>query len=916
MLKIKIIIGLIVTAVISFFVFMNLYPDFLWFQSFGYDDIWLFRVKSEWITWIVFTLIACSWLSFNAFLANKNSSIANKNASYDIQTPFAFLNQLINQFRKYMEESQAEKSLALKTLSNAVYIAIAVISVIFGLSAKSWWEDLYLYLNQGAYGLTDPLFNNDISFYLFSLPLFNHIQGWFVGLFMISLVFVGWIYFSKNILLVIFSKGKQFSAIKTHLISLLSITFILFSVGTWLGMFDLVTSENGVVFGAAYTDVHFIYPIKKILVALFAIEAVLILFLIAKPTYKLPYIGLVVILLFNFVGLRFIPNIIQNVIVAPNELVKEKPYIESNISLTREAYQLTNVAEKNFPVDYNLNAQDIQSNTTIIENIRLWNQEPLKQTFSQLQEIRLYYEFMNVDVDRYMINGKPQQVMLSARELDSSQLSAQAQTWTNKHLVYTHGYGLCMTPVNEVTVDGLPEFFVKNLPPVTKHGLKITRPEIYFGEKTFDYVIVNTKQQEFDFPKGDSNVYTNYEGNGGVLLDSFMKRLIYSIKFSDFKIIFSSLIENKSRLMYDRSIAYIAKKIAPFLVYDQDPYLVLSDDGRMKWIYDAYTVSNKFPYSEPFNPRINYIRNSVKVVIDAYDGQIDFYMMDVNDPIIKAFSRVYQGFFKPQSEMPVAIKNHIKYPKDLFTVQALILNTYHMEDPQVFYNREDVWEFPQETYEGSEKTMSPYYLVTKLPGDEKESFVLMLPFTPTNKNNMIAWLAASSDLDTYGQFTVLKLPKEKTIYGPMQIESRIDQDTEISKNLTLWGQMGSRVIRGNLMIIPIKGSLLYVEPIYLQAETSKLPELKRVIVSYDDKVVMGENLTDAIFKIFDVNYIPDQELSKVIDTKAMSSKTSIEDLVTVFKQLKQSLSQSKWSDFGVKMTELESLIDSLSKTNK
>ncbi|MAQ63977.1 MAG: hypothetical protein CL503_01600 [Actinobacteria bacterium] len=911
MANIKLIIGLIITGIISFFIFMNLYPDFLWFQSFGYESIWWFRVKSEWITWIAFTLIAFGWLSFNAYIANKNSSIANKNASYDIQTPFAFLNQIINQFRQFMEQSQSDKSLALKTLSGVVYIAVLAISVIFGLSAKSWWEDLYLYLNQTSYGLNDPLFGHDISFYLFSLPLFNHIQGWFIGLFIISLIFVGWIYFSRNILLVIFSKSKEFSAIKTHLISLLSVTFVLFAVGTWLGMFDLVLSENGVVYGAAFTDVNIIYPIKRILVGLFALEAILILSLIFKPTFKLPYIGLAVILLLHFFGLKFVPNIVQNVIVSPNELVKERPFIESNIKFTREAYNLNRVAEKKFPVDYNLTANDIKSNTTIVENIRLWNQEPLKQTFSQLQEIRLYYEFMNVDVDRYMINGKPQQVMLSARELDSTQLSSQAQTWTNRHLVYTHGYGMCMTPVNEVTVDGLPEFFVKDLPPVAKHGLTINRPEIYFGEKTFDYVVVNTKQQEFDFPKGDLNVYTNYQGDGGILFDSFWKRLVYAIKFSDFKLIFSSLIGNESRLMYDRSINYIAKKIAPFLVYDQDPYLVLTEEGRMKWIYDAYTISNEFPYSEPFNARINYIRNSVKVVIDAYDGAIDYYMMDGDDPLIKAFDGVYKGFFKSQAEMPVSIQNHVRYPKDLFTVQALILNTYHMEDPQVFYNREDVWQFPQETYEGSEKTMSPYYLVTKLPGDKKESFVLMLPFTPTNKNNMIAWLAASSDLDSYGQFTVLKLPKEKTIYGPMQIESRIDQDTEISKNLTLWGQMGSRVIRGNLMIIPIEGSLLYVEPIYLQAETSKLPELKRVIVSYDDKVVMGKNLMDAMFQVFDVPYdFLEEEPVKEMVVK-LADETSIEQVIRVFNHLKQSLSESNWSDFGVKMTELDQVIQSL-----
>ncbi|RAP31555.1 UPF0182 family protein [Candidatus Marinamargulisbacteria bacterium SCGC AG-343-D04] len=903
---------------VSFLVVTKLYPDYLWFDSLKYVSVWLFRVKAEFVTWFIFTVLAFAWLSLNVYFANRNSTLSSSASNFNIQTPFSFLNKLITQLKASFDQTQQARAVTQDAYGLLIKGAVVGLSVLFGLSAKTWWEELYLYLNQQPYGLVEPLFHKDVSFYLFSLPLFNHIQNWFVGLFVVSLIFVGWIYFSRNILLVFFSKEREFSAIKKHLIFLLSITFLLFSLGTWLGMFDLVFSKGGVVFGAAYTDVNIILPVKKLLMVLFFLEAIFILFLVSRPLFKLPYILLVLIFVLNFFGLKMIPNIVQNYIVSPNELVKEKSFIDTNIHFTREAYGLTNIEEVYFPATHELTYQDIQENNTIVDNIRLWNQEPLKQTFSQLQEIRLYYEFGSVDVDRYTINGKPQQVMLSARELDSSQLTTQAQTWTNRHLVYTHGYGLCMTPVNKVTEDGLPEFFVKDLPPQYHEDLKVTHPAIYFGEKTVDYVVVNTEQKEFDYPKGDSNVYTRYEGSGGIPFDSLLTRLLYSFKFSDFKLFFSSLFTSDSRLMYDRTISLISRRIAPFLVFDKDPYIVLTDEGRLKWVQDAYTLSKNFPYAEPFNGAVNYIRNSVKVVIDAYDGTVDFYLMDEKDPIINAYAGIYKDLFKPLNEMPESIKKHVRYPKDLFSVQASILNTYHMTDSQVFYNREDLWEFPQETYEGSEKTMSPYYLVTKLPGEKKENFVLMLPFTPTNKNNMIAWLAVSSDLDSYGRFTVLKLPKEKTIYGPMQIESRIDQHTEISKDLTLWGQVGSRVIRGNLMIIPIEESLLYVEPIYLQATQSKLPELKRVIVSYEDRIVMAKNLTLAILEIFGMDSAPDPVSMDVgVKTSKKGFKTTnVDDVIQLFQGLKQQLKQGKWAAFGMTMEELDAAISSLKSQQK
>ena len=614
-------------------------------------------------------------------------------------------------------------------------------------------------------------------------------------------------------------------------------------------------------------------------------------------------VGLIIIQLF---GNSIIPGIVQNYSVQPNEIVKEKPYIINNINFTRQAYGLNHITDEQFPVSNTLTLADIQSESLTMSNIRLWNREPLKQTFSQLQEIRLYYEFGNIDVDRYMINGRLQQVMLSPRELDISQLTSQAQTWTNQHLVYTHGYGVCMSPVNEVTREGLPKFYIKDLPPVSPHMI-ISRPEIYFGEKANNYVLVNTLQKEFDYPKGDKNVYTHYQGTGGVQITGFLRRLVYALKFSDMKILASSLITSKSRLLYDREITKIVKKITPFIALDNDPYLIVSGTGRLVWMLDGYTFSSNFPYSEPFNRKLNYLRNAVKITIDAYDGAVNYYIIDREDPIIRAYSQFYTSLFKPLSEMPADLLDHIRYPKDLFSVQSYMYQTYHMTEPQVFYNREDLWAIPSETYEQSEQVMQPYHMVSRLPGDSKESFLMMLPFTPTNKNNMIAWMSAKCDPDEYGEIKVYKFPKERTIYGPMQIESRIDQDTTISQKLTLWGQMGSRVIRGNLMVIPIKDSLVYVEPIYLQATQSKFPELKRVIFSYGDKVVMSSTLDDAIAGVFQgiENDQNEDLMSSQQSTKKQTTKQRLKQLYQSFK----SNNTLNWTQFGKLMNGLDAFLN-------
>ena len=900
---------------VAFLFFKNLYPDLLWFESLGYENIWWFQLKYQYLTFAVAFLLSAFWLTMNGVIANKVSKKISADSSFEFNTPLPFLNKLLEQFRQNSAQSKGN-NLTGKVLNSVLVVVILGLSFLFALAAKSWWLDVFYYLYQVPYGMQDPLFDKDISFYLLSLPFFNNIYSWTFSLLFVSILFVGWIYLSKNILLVIFSKDKKYGAIKTHIITLLSLLFLLLSYGSWIDILELVYSTRGAVIGAAFTDITIILPIKKWLVGLYVLQAITILMLINKVSSKVPYVVFGIIVLTNIVGLKMVPNVIQNYVVSPNELAKEENYIKHNIKLTREAYQLDSIFESEFPANNSLTKDDLKNNNITVENIRLWNQEPLKLTFRQLQEIRPYYEFLNVDVDRYMINGELQQVMLSPREFDTAQLTQQAQTWLNQHLVYTHGYGLCMTPVSKITEDGLPHLYVKDIPPTSTIDLTINRPEIYFGEKVNEFVVVNTNEEEFDYPKGDENEYTSYQGSGGIKLDSLLKRLVFSVKFNDFKLFVSSLITNKSKLLFDHSIDTISQKLTPFIIYDEDPYLVVTNEGRLVWMRDGYTISTQFPYAENINKSaINYIRNAVKITIDAYDGTTQLYIADQSDPIVKTLDKIYPNVFKPLSEMPSDLRAHIRYPKGMFTIQAIQYATYHMTNPKVFYNREDLWEIPKETYDSITQDIKPYYLVTKLPGEEKESFVLMMPFSPTNKDNMIGWMAVKCDPDQYGEFVVYKLPKDKTIYGPMQIESRIDQDTEISESLTLWGQVGSRVIRGNLMIIPIEDSLVYVEPIYLQAEQSQLPELKRVVLAYDDTVTMSQNLNKAIDDVFGVSFESVKEESS-LTIQPTAEKSILTQLFETYDRLKLSLKNLDFKSFGLQFDHVDNLMNELKSNNE
>jgi uncharacterized protein len=615
---------------------------------------------------------------------------------------------------------------------------------------------------------------------------------------------------------------------------------------------------------------------------------------------------------------------VQSFQVSPNELNLERPYIANNIDFTRKAFDLDTIEVSSYAASTQLTADALRAEPETIRNIRLWDYRPLLQTYNQIQALRQYYEFTDVDVDRYVIDGQVQQVMLSARELAPERLNTNAQTWVNRKLVYTHGYGVAVSPVARVTRDGLPEFFLKDLPPTGV--ITITQPQVYFGEKDNDYVIGRTTEAEFDYPRGEGNETTRFAADTGIRM-SLGARLLFAIHFADLNLLLNRDIQGDSQLLWRRAITERTQLIAPFLSYDSDPYLVIGDDGRLFWIQDAYTTSDRFPYSERLGS-INYIRNTVKIVTNAYDGQIVFYVMDENEPFTAAYRRIFPDLFQPFSAMPADLKDNIRYPSDLFQVQASIYRTYHMTDANEFYNKEDMWAWPQELFNNQLQDMEPYYVLMQLPDRDQLDFIQILPFTPANRENMIAWLAVQNDPAVYGQKLVYEFGKDSLIYGPKQIEARIDQDPKISEQLTLWNQQGSNVIRGNLLVIPIGGSLIYVEPLYLQAVNGNIPELTRVILATADQVVMADNLGLAVAELFGTNILAETGLSDL--TAGLTSSTpitptgtptvdlgnaTVEQLITrandAYNQAQVALRDGDWAAYGTQMEILQNALQQL-----
>jgi uncharacterized protein len=849
-------------------------------------------------------------------------------------------------------------------LPNLLAIAMAIaMAFVGGNSAGTHWDLVLKSIHATSYGTIDPIFKLDLGFYLFQLPFLSALQQGVLNLVAISLGIAGTIYILKGEFA--FERGWSqpiSRGPKMHLGLLMGVLALILGWEIWLQRYELLYSPTGVVFGAGYTDIHARLPIDNVMTVGAVIVASTWFMSLWQRNVSLPVTASIVALA-SWLGLAGIyPLLMQILIVEPNEITKEQPYVAHNIQFTRAAYGLAEAERRDFQIEATLDRQVLAENTETMENIRLWDYEPLLSTYRQLQEIRLYYRFSDADIDRYTINDRYRQVIIAPRELSYSQVPDQAKTWVNQHLKYTHGYGVVMSPVNRVTPDGLPEFFIKDIPPKSSTDLSLEESRIYYGEATDTYIFTGTTTQEFDYPQGSENALTTYSGRGGVPMGSFGRRLMYAIERGSIQLPTSNYFTANSRIHYHRQIRDRVQTIAPFLRLDSDPYVVIHD-GRLKWIVDAYTSSDRYPYSRPVNlsdnasallnrrnlkavvrDNINYMRNSVKVIVDAYDGTVEFVAMTDDDPVLSNYRHIYPDLFVDRDTIPADLVSHFRYPIDLFDVQAHMYLAYHMENPDVFYNREDLWRFPVSNQGAANDpnrstAVEPFYTIVRLPDEERTEFVTILPLTPVNKDNTIAWIAARSDGENYGRLLVYNFPKQSLVYGPSQIEARIDQNPIISQQLTLWSQKGSKVLRGNLLVIPLSNSLLYIQPVYLRAEQGELPELKRVVIAYENEIVMEPNLDLALAAIFGESdsFMETSNVSQDDNSAATSNgQTAQTDpgtptqtpstnpttpiasplarrALTLYREAEAALQTGDWATYGEKQAELEAALQRLSK---
>jgi uncharacterized membrane protein (UPF0182 family) len=823
----SVIVILIISAMLSRF-----FVDLLWFDALGFRGVFMTAWMAELIIFAVAAGVSFLLLLLNGFLAARTTSAGARR-------PRGF--RVVGRGREGLPEV-IEFSLDNLPWRLIIPAAALVLSLFIGFAQTGNWDAVLKWFYAAPFRRSDPLFGYDLGFYVFSLPVYQLILDWANLVVFLSAALAAVIYWVRGDVAYQQPGPPSLSPAAIRQLSALLAAFLLLKcAGYFLQRFGLMTSNNGIVFGAAYTDVHLRLPLLMTLAVASILGAAMCAANVWMAGVRLPIAAVALVFAVSLVQM-VVPSLFQSYWVKPDELKLESRYITNNIELTRFGFALDHITGAPFPAKGKLTAEVIANNQATIQNIRWWDPRPLLDTYRQLQELRLYYDFHDIDVDRYTLDGGYREVMLSARELNQSKLPADAQTWINQRFKFTHGNGIAMNPVNRFDDEGLPVFYVKDIPPSSPPELRIQRPEIYFGEETRNYVVVGGGTKEFDYAQGQDNVYNTYQGRDGVSLGSFWRRVLFAWYYSDFKLLISDNVTSTSKILFRRLIQDRIQRIAPFLLLDHDPYLVVSD-GRLKWLQDAYTVSDALPYSQRLpNDGINYIRNSVKIAIDAYDGDPVFYISDPQDPIVQTYQRIFPSLFKPLNSMPPSLRDHIRYPEDFFIIQAGVYGTYHMKDPEVFYNKEDLWSFPRENQRAQNTTMQPYYTIMRLPNESREEFILMLPMVPNNRDNMIAWLAARCDGDHYGNVIEFAFSKEKLIYGPAQIEARIDQDTTISQQLSLWNQTGSRVIRGNLLAIPIDDTLLYVEPLYLSAESRQLPELKRLIATAGDRVVMGQDV--------------------------------------------------------------------------
>lgn len=874
-----------------------LYADWLWFREVGYLQVFLRILGFQGALFASVGLGSFLFLRWNLRLAARARP---PDVFWELEEPLGLPSRVILE----------------PLVRRALTPAAALAGVAMGLVAAQEWPVLLAFRHAQPFGLTDPIFGHDVGFYVFRLPFWRQLLDWGLLVLVVTLGATGLVYFLGRVL-VLTARGPVVTRrARTHLLAQVALLLFARAADFFLDRYDLLYSPRGAVVGATYSDVHAAMPALTALTVLAALCGLLAAVQAVRGGAWPVAAGLLALALAWVVGVWAYPALVQRLRVAPNALVAEAPYIAHHIRLTRRAFDLDRVEERDFPARDSLTASALARNVATVRNVRLWDREPLLATFAQLQEIRTYYRFLDVDPDRYRLDGEYRQVMLAARELAYDRLPRDPRDadrqWINEHLQYTHGYGVVMGSVNRITPEGLPELLIRDIPPVSTVSTRVTRPEIYFGEVANDYVIVRTRSQEIDYPAGEENVYTTYAGRGGVPVGGWWRRLLLALRFGSYRILLSGEITAESRVLYHRQVVERLRRVAPFLRFDADPYLVIRDDGTLVWLVDAYTTTDRFPYAERVPPLGNYVRNSVKAVVDAYHGTVTFYRADDGDPLARAYDAAFPGLLQPLDAMPADLRAHLRYPADLFAVQARMYATYHMQDPRVFYNKEDLWAIPRRPEHGQEREMEPYYTIMRLPGEAREEFVLLIPFTPFGRDNMIAWLAARSDGEHYGRLVAYLFPKQRLVFGPRQVAARIDQDAVISQQLSLWNQRGSAVIRGSLLAIPIEESLLYVEPLYLAAEKGSIPELKRVVVAYGNQIAMTESL-DASLQVIFGRARP--VLGDGVPTPAEPARPTLAALAAraweVWERGQEALRRGDWAAYGESQQELAATLRAL-----
>jgi len=862
---------------------LNFYTDWLFFVETGFSSVFTTTLYAQTGSGLLFAFALFAFALINLLVANKGL--------------FPSAGQIIEagSFRLHRGEIQ-------RFVKPFGTLACAALAYFAGQWGAVQWERVLLFTNRVDVGTVDPVMGKDIGFYLFSLPFLELLKGFAGFMLLATAVVTAAVYFVRGGITLTERGAIVDEKVRRHLALLAAGLACVIAAGFYLDSFRLLYANNGAFYGAGYVDVNSRLLTYRALTFLTPLAGVMLAAGIWKGTWRLALLPPVIVIALYVIGIQVYPGLLHKFKVAPNELALETPYIENNITFTRFGYDLDKIETVPFDVDTKLSAADIDNNAATIKNIRLWDHAPLLKTYSQLQQIRTYYKFHDVDNDRYKVNGQYTQVMLSPRELSYADLPSK--NWINERLIFTHGNGITFGPVSRISKEGLPEFFVKDIPPVSLADIKVSRPEIYYGELSNDYVIVKTRIPEFSYPTATGNINTTYAGKGGVPLDSLLKKAFFAAKFKTEKILLSSDITAESRILYNRNINERVRTIAPFLRFDTDPYLVVDEKGRLKWIIDAYTSSDRLPCSKPLRGGINYMRNSVKAVVDAYDGSLDFYISDPQDVLVKVYARMFPGLFKPLTAMPEDLRKHVRYPHQFLQLQAAMFAAYHMTDPKVFYNKENLWEIPVL----GDKPMEPYYTIMKLPGEKMEEYILLLPFTPSKRDNLAAWLTARCDGPNYGKIRAYTFPRDRLIYGPKQIDARINQDSFISQQLTLWNQRGSEVIRGSLLVIPIEKSLLYVQPLFLAADKAGLPELKRVIVAFDDQVVMEENLELALQRLFGGKKSAAVVASAVTADTKTSSSALAREAMGIYEKALTLQRQGNWAGYGDELRKLEQVL--------